>query len=539
MFDYIIVGAGSSGCACAARLLNLLPNTKIALIESGDDYLAPADPSCSPKEVSTDFSNAEHFPKTWDGPANKGYRTVPQPALNDRQISIVRASAVGGCSVVNAMIWMRGFQEDWDEFMPVGFKGRDVEREFEWLEERIKPVTYEGNCLGRKGVEGAESLGYMKAIDSLWESPGTSTKMRIALDQEGCRQDMYRALGADDSRITLIKGMAERLIIEESNEGTKYASGVVLRSEDGSLKFIHIKDEGEVIVSCGAIDSPKLLQLSGIGPKRLIEELEIPLVLDAPAVGEGLRDHVMYILAFETPTLPEKCSPNGINARLYDEFLDVQMLFLDGNITPSHLHYALIEPFREKIPSTNMFERAGDAIARVGVNFLSLTLQTMSAFIPSFRAKLQSSVAIMINLMKPSSVGRVMIRSKDPKDTPIIDTAYLSKESDMDTLIKATKKAREILNTSPLSEIVGKQLVPPVQEGDDERVNIRKTCMPYHHATGTCSSCLDEKLRFKGIARLRVADASSLPFLPRAPTNASSMAVGARCASFIAAEKIV
>ena len=525
MYDYIVVGAGSSGCAFAARLANLLPNIRIALIESGEDYLA------SPTE---DFSIPERFPVTWDGPANKGYRTVPQTALNGRQISIFRAAAVGGCSVVNAMIWMRGFQEDWDEHMPAGFKAKDVEREFEWLEERLKPVTYEGNFLGERGIRAAESLGYKKkAKESLWESPGTSSTLRMALDEEGRRQDVYRTLGADDSRITLLRGIAERIIFEHSAKGTIYASGVMLRTKDGSSKEILVKDKGEVIVSCGAIDSPKLLQISGVGPKRLMNELDIPLVLDSP-VGEGLKDHVMYVLGYETPTLPEKLSPNSINGVLYDESLDVQFLFCDGKTAPHHAALGLVEPCYEKIPATTVVGKLKDNVVLFGMTMLAFILRTMSASIPSVRTKIQTSFRVLVNLMKPSSVGSVMIRSRNPMDAPIIDTAFLSKEYDMDTMIKGVMKARELVKTSPLSEVVGKELTPPAQGRDDERENIQKASMPYHHSTGTCSSCLDDQLRVKGIDRLRVADASSLPFHPRVPTNASSMAVGARCASLIA-----
>lgn len=594
-FDYIIVGAGSSGCACAARLLHLLPGATIALIESGKDYLAPvsgadatagatagakvgatagADASTStpPAHNSDDFSKPDHYPRTWDGPANKNYRTVPQRALQDRQLSVVRAAAVGGCSVVNAMIWMRGFKEDWEGYLPLpmpvagaGPKKEDssmdtsIEREFEWLEERIRPVTYEGNIVGKLGVEAAASLGYQEArkddgshsdskSDSLWESPGTSTMLRVALDQHGRRQDVYRALGADDGRITLIKGMAEQLIIlstkhddESEDDGQIYASGVTIRLEDGSIKSVLTKDEEgcEVIVSCGAIDSPKLLQLSGIGPKALLKKLDIPLILDRPAVGEGLKDHVMHILAFEIPptTLPDPAefSPNGINASLYDESLDVQFLFMDGGTTLHHLPYALMEPLREKVPSATIWGRAKDNLALMGTFLLSSTLLTMSTYLPAFRANLQSSGGILVNLMKPFSVGTVMIRSKDPNEAPLIDTKYLEDERDLNTLVKANKIARELMKASPLSDIVGKERTP-VQEGDtDERERIKKACMPYHHATGTCSSCVDDQLRFEGIDRLRVADASSLRFHPRVPTNASSMAVGARCASLIAA----
>jgi len=587
LFDYIVVGAGSSGCACAARLLRLLPNAKIALIESGNDYLAP--PPAKNKDTgsaaganandvndgatnastttSDDYSKPSHFPKTWAGPANKKYRTVPQRALNDRQISIVRAAAVGGCSVVNAMIWMRGFQKDWESYlpMPIGAAGvknngdnddTGIEREFEWLEERIQPVKYEGNILGRKAVEAAASLGYKPAHndddshDWRWESPGTSTTMRIALDQDGRRQDMYRALGADDNRITLLKGMAERLIIStdkkdgdndnDDEQSKMYASGVVIRMEDGSLESIILQNDeaSEVIVSCGAIDSPKLLQLSGIGPKDLLQKLEIPLVHDCPAVGEGLKDHVMNILSFEIPitTLldPEMFSPNSINASLYDESLDAQLLFTDGGSTAHYLPLSLLEPFSEKAPSLTVYGRAKDAMAYIAACLLLYTLQTMIAYIPSYRVKLESSLGILINVMKPTSVGTVMIRSNDPNDAPLIDTQYLSEEHDLDTLVKATKIAREIVNAEPLSDIVDKEILFG-EVDDDERQAIKKRCSPYHHSTGTCSGCLDDQLRLKGIGRLRIADASSLPFHPRVPTNASSMAVGARCASLIAA----
>mmetsp|Transcript_32040 Transcript_32040/g.47327 ORF Transcript_32040/g.47327 Transcript_32040/m.47327 type:complete len:539 (+) Transcript_32040:85-1701(+) len=526
-YDYIIIGAGSSGCALSARLINLCPDgIRIALIESGHDYLSQPSNDC--------FSKPERCPETWDHKkATKGYRTVPQKALNDRQILLTRAEAIGGCSVVNAMIWNRGFKEDWDRYMPAGFQGNDVEPEFEWLEERIKPVRHETNFLGEKAIEAAELLGYKKSRNSVWASPGTSNGIRITIDEQGQRQDMYRALGADDCRIALVRGMAEKIIFNHSAEGALYAAGVRLKMHDGSTQELFVQDKGEVIISCGAIDSPKLLQLSGVGPKHLMNELGIPLVLDSP-VGEGLKDHTLYVMVFKATSLPDIFSPNSINATIYNESLDAQYMIFDGNSNPSFIALQLIEPYREKKPATNMVEKLKNTVMLFAMRALAFILSALANSVPSVREKIQTSFGMSVSVMKPSSVGSVMIGSTDINDAPLINSALLSDKKDMETMIKAVQNARTLLNTPPLADILGKELTPSPKDLHSEKDLIQNATTTYHHSTGTCSSSLDEKLRFKGIDGLRVVDASSLPFHPRVPTNASSMAIGARCASLIA-----
>jgi len=522
MYDYIIVGAGSSGCACAARLIGLLPDIRIALIESGEDYLASPD---------ADFAVPENFPKTWSGPADRGYRGVPQKALNDRRLSIYRAAAVGGCSVVNAMIWSRGFKADWDKNMPTGSKGEDIEKEFNWLEARIAPVKYDGNVCAEMSFEAAKSLGYEKAKHSLWDSPGFTRTVRITIDESGNRQDIYRALGADDSRITLVKGTAEKLIFEHSAEGKVLTSGVMIRLKNDFTEEVRIVDGGEVILSCGSIDSPKLLQISGVGPKSLMEKLGIPLVLDRP-VGEGLKDHVMFITSYETLKPFEKLSPNSTNGILYDESLHAQFVFCDGHSAPCQFPM-LLEPLHEKIPSTTWAGKAKDYFVFAGMTAICYILTALSSNISSFRSKIQKeSYSILVNLMKPESTGSVMVTSKNPKDMPAVDSAFLKETSDMQNMLKAVAKARELAKAPPLASMIKKETV--FAKGDTDEEKIRNSAMSYHHSTGTCASCLDEEFRFKEIKGLRVADASSLAFHPRAPTNASSMAVGARCASLIA-----
>jgi len=375
-----------------------------------------------------------------------------------------------------------------------------------------------------------------KGAESLWETDGIRGGIRLALDNNGNRQDIYRALGANDSsRITLLQGTVEKLIFDQAtSNGLIRTTGIKLTRKDGSKKDILINQNGEIILSCGAIDTPKLLQLSGVGPKRLLQDLDIPLVLESPT-GEGLKDHVMYIIAFETPKLPDKLSPNGINAVLTDESLGVQVMVCDGGASPEHAQYALLAPYYEKLPAITLSGKVQNALQFLGMYAMTSILR-MLLLIPPVKIQIQTSYSFLINLMKPSSTGSVIIQSKNPADPPLINPAYLNDESDMETLLKGIEKVRNLVKASPLvDEVVGKEI--EIVKGSDERDKVEKSAVSYHHSTGTCSECLDDQLRFKGIECLRVADASSLRFHPRVPTNASSMAIGARCASIIATVK--
>ena len=540
-YDYIVIGAGSSGCALAGRLMDLLPDVRIALIESGDDHLSKAAASDDP--VNHEFLAPTKTTLLWNGKADRGYKTIPQKQLNSRAFLFTRASGLGGCSTINYMIWMRGFRSDWDENMPEGWKGDDIEAEFQWLEGKIDPFLYESNTLGKRATEAARSLGYKTAVEkSKWSSPGTNDLMRFSMTKEGLRRDVYRSLGADNNRITLVQGVAERVIFrdEGGEQDTPCACGVKLRLKDGTTKDLFVKGGGEVILSCGAIDTPKLLQLSGIGPSKLLNDLEVKVIKDNPFVGEGLKDHVMYPMAYGINELPENFSPNGLNASLHDDSLNVQFLFNDGVSTPIIIPVMIKQPFLEKAPAETLCQGIMDGMVLWGGTLLSKIVGVLIACSPSaIRTKMQSTFTVLVNVMKPDSVGSIRIRSRDPLDDPLIDPAFLREDADVQTLLKGVQIVRKLVKAPPLADIIEKELTPDGRKHDDdiesEIEQIKKACLPYHHSTGTCSigNCLDDQLRFKGINCLRVADASSLPFHPRVPTNASSMAVGARCASLI------
>mmetsp|Transcript_31661 Transcript_31661/g.54001 ORF Transcript_31661/g.54001 Transcript_31661/m.54001 type:complete len:249 (-) Transcript_31661:154-900(-) len=242
----------------------------------------------------------------------------------------------------------------------------------------------------------------------------------------------------------------------------------------------------------------------------------------------------MYVMGYETPSLPTKVSPISINSSLYDEALNIEILFCDGNCTPAHMTFAITEPFYEKLPLDTITGKLKDFVSWILASMLTKLLLLLMDKVPSFRAKMQTSVGMLVSLMKPMSIGSVKIRSNNPSDLPLIDSAFLKEKEDMDALRKGVALAKKLTTTAPFSDIVGKSLMPIASPDETEEIRMKATT--YHHSTGTCSigRCLDDKLAVKGVRGLRVADASSLPFHPRVPPNASCMALGARCASIIA-----
>jgi choline dehydrogenase len=530
-FDYIVVGAGSAGCTIAARLVHLLPTVRVALLESGKDYFGSND------DFNADISDPKKVGSTWDGPAERGYRTVPQKGLNHRRLALLRGNGVGGCSLINVMLWFRGFKDDWDQ-MPEGWNSSSVEKEFEWIEDRLQISTIEANDLGKQACAAANSIGITKSDgDGLWDSNGTSDKTRATIAPDGRRQDIYRALGANHERVTLVKGAAERILFATSSSSSKAATGVLIRISDGSTRKILVKDGGgEVILSCGAIDTPKLMQLSGVGPPKLLDALGIPIVHPLVAVGEGLRDHPWHPMVFEIKEHPGKLSPNSVIGWLQDPSSDVQIIFTDGNLTTYFVPYALLQPWLERIGGTRA-ERALNAIILAVMQVLVAILRVILASLPPFRHKLETSMSFLIAVTKPKSVGSVMICSRDSSVAPNIDLGLYSNDEDMKTMLRGFSKVRELVRAPPLSGIIGAELL--VGGGENEVETIRAKGSIYHHSTGTCAmgTCLDNQLRVHGVRQLRVADASSLPLHPRVPTNAASMVVGARCASLIAQQK--
>jgi choline dehydrogenase-like flavoprotein len=450
--------------------------------------------------------------------------------------------------LVNAMLWFRGFRQDWDDNMPQGWKSGDVESEMEWLETRLGIMTFQGHKheLGKLAVEAAQNCGLIpegglgktapEEEGDPWNTPGPMTNVRLAIDKNGKRTDVYRALGANQSRITILRGTAEKLLFEHPASDTPRATGLALKTPNGSTKEIQLKDKkkGEIVLCCGAIDSPKLLQLSGIGPPKLLNSLQIPIVNDLAGVGEGLKDHTMFPLAFEISQRPKDLSLNSIAGFIYHPDKNVQIIIADGAVTPFGLRHNLTSHFYELPPANSTTEQVKRWIQLGMAKFMAFLLETLVAWMPSFRSKLETNLTLLVCSMKPKSAGSVYISSRDPAVAPCIDPAFFKVQDDIQTALWGVAQARSLVKTEPLASIVGAELT---DSGPEERENLARYTAPYHHSTGTCAMgrCLDDQLRVQGIRGLRVADASSLPFHPRVPTNASAMTMGAKCASLIAA----
>jgi choline dehydrogenase-like flavoprotein len=196
-------------------------------------------------------------------------------------------------------------------------KGRTVpaSKKIEWIEDRLQISTIEANKLGKQACAAANSIGITKSDgDGLWNSYGTSHKTCATIAPDGRRQDIYRALGENHERVTLVKGAVEHIwFATSSSSSSKASTGVLIRISDGSTRMILVKDGGdEVILSCGVIDTPKLMQRSGVGPPKLLGDLGIPIVHPLATAGEGLHDHPWHAMLLEIKEHPGKLSPNSV-----------------------------------------------------------------------------------------------------------------------------------------------------------------------------------------------------------------------------------
>jgi choline dehydrogenase len=519
-------------------LARLIPGARIALVESGGQAEGPS---------SAAIAQPASWPHTLQGPSDRGYRTAPQKQLNNRKLDYARGIGVGGSSLLNVMLYTRGFKEDWDK-MPEGWHSADVEREFEWLEEQLALSTVETTYYGQLVRKAAHHMGIGDSNSGGWTSHGTTQGgYQATIDASGKRVDIYRAFGADHSAVHLVQGAAEKVLFATTSNDAPSAEAVQLRKDDGTTETIRIAAGGEIILCCGTIDTPKLLQLSGVGPADLLTALRIPVVRSLAGVGQGLKDHPLLPLGFwyTGPLKSTDLSPNSIAGWLHDERDGVQILWVDGRSAAAIMPSALVAPWRRgKRSGSGCSAVVGNLFDSVVLGVMVLVSEVLRLLlycIPLFRSQFDRVIGLNVALVRPVSSGTVMISSADPSTPPSIDPALLSDEKDLRAMLKGVATARRLVGSPPLASAVGLELLPGLLfGGDNDLVHVRANTSTYYHPTGTCAmgTCVDaQTLRLHGVNGLRVADASVLPLHPRGPTAAACMLVGARCASLLAKER--
>lgn len=504
--DVAIVGAGTAGCTLASRLTENA-DVSVLLLEAGrrSRKLETAIPAAFTKLYRTDVD--------W------GDSTVPQRMLDDREIVFPRGRMLGGSAEMNAMMVLRGCRADYDAWAAAGCLGwswEDIEPAFARSAAGAFPLSEqrERSPLADAFLHAAEAAGIPRAADLNGEDNAGSGIVPVS-QRRGRRfsvLDGYLGPARRRPNLTVVTdAQVERILIHDGA-----AVGVSVGEQEYAARV--------VVLCAGAIGSPHLLQLSGLGPRAPLEDAGVDVVLEHPSVGSNLVDHLangLFVRTKGVETLASAESPANLVR---------WALFGRGPLT------------------SNVGEVVAFVRSRPVLNAVDLELLLAPVLFEEEGLKPPSGhgLTLAVVLLRPRSRGTVLLRTSDPRDAPAIDPRYLTDDSGEDaaTLLRGLRLARRVLAQEPLASFVDGEILPGEQAVSDEDLlrHLRALSQTLYHPAGTCrmgadvSSVVDPRLRVRGIVGLRVADASVMPALPRGHTNWPTVMIAERAAELLGPE---
>ncbi|MEL6567348.1 MAG: choline dehydrogenase [Pseudomonadota bacterium] len=526
-FDYVIVGAGSAGCVLANRLSSD-PSVSVCLIEAGKKDTALT--VRMPAAVGTLIKDENDY--------NWGFYTAPQDHLNGRKLWWPRGRGWGGSSSINGMIYIRGHARDYDQWRQMGLTG--------WGFSDVLPYfkRSEGHEGGETDFHGGD--GPLKVSESPIDSPlyeafmaaGEAAGHPVTPDFNGAQQEgmgpyqrtihggerwsasfgYLRPIADTRDNLTII---STGLVTKIRTEGTR-AVGVDLVEGKGKTAS-SVSARKEVLICAGAVQSPQLLMLSGIGPQAELARHGIETVLDVPGIGANLQDHLDVVVVNE---MTQNLSAYSTQAGLKRYIVGLQYLFTKAG------------------PGADNFLQAGAFLkSREGLDRPDLQLHFVNAgMIDHGRTEVnQDAFTVHACQLRPESRGTITLRSADPFDAPLIDPNYLATEEDKRSLRESVKMCREIFAQSAFDPYRGPEMVPGAGVQSDVEIDayIRETGETIYHPVGTVAmgagddSPLDGELRVRGMEGLRVVDASVMPTLIGGNTNAPTIMIAEKAADMI------
>jgi choline dehydrogenase-like flavoprotein len=518
-YDYIIVGAGPAGCVLANRL-SADPSIKVLLLEAGGGDSNPL------------FKMPAGFAKMTKGVASWGWSTVPQKHLGGRVIWYTQAKIIGGGSTINAQLYTRGNAKDYDSWGLPGWSYREILPYFIRAEDNQRLVNAYHGYGGPLGVSYPVnpppiSYAFLRAAQERgipFNDDFNGAKQdgigHYQLTTRNAKRSSAASAYIDPARarknLTIrLDAQTLGLVVENGR-----AVGVSVKGASGAEMLLA---DREVILCCGAIGTPRLLQLSGIGPADELKRAGIPVVHDLPGVGGNLQDHLdLYAIS--------ECTGD----HTYDRVAQPHRTVWAG------LQYLL---FKTGPVTSTLFETGGFWYADPSARSPDIQFHLgLGSGIEAGVAQMKNpGVTLNSAFLRPRSRGTVRVRSADPFAAPLIDPNYWADPYDREISLKGLRLAREILRQPALKPFVLSERMPGPEIESDEALTeyAFRSCKTDHHPAGTCAmgngadAVVTPDLRVRGLLGLRVVDASVMPFVPSCNTNAPTIMIAEKASDIL------
>ncbi len=521
MFDYVIVGAGSAGCVLAGRLTED-PNSKVLLLEAGGDDRK--------REIQIPVAFSKLFKTSYDW----AYYTEEQPHLNRRRLYWPRGKVLGGSSSINAMIYIRGNRRDYDHWRELGNEGWGFSDVLPYFKKAENQGRGADRCHGVGGPLHVVDLPYVNPLSRAFLEAAAEIGLPANRDFNGPEQEGFglyqvtqnngRRYSAADAYLKPALGRPNLTVLTQAHAtrvlftGTRATGVAYLRNGQEE----QADARREVILCGGAVNSPQLLMLSGVGPGEALKPLKIPLVVNLPGVGQNLQDHLFLPVAYQCTQPVSLASAESLR------YLLEYLLLRKGPLTSNVAEAGGFVKTRPDLPAPDLQYHFGP------VYYLD----------HGFTRPEGHGFSIGPTLIRPESRGSITLRSANPLDPPVIQPNYLAARADLQVLVEGIKLARRLAQAKAFDAFRGPEYCPGSGAQRDAEIceYIRNAAETTYHPVGTCKmgcdsmAVVDARLRVRGVQGLRVVDASIMPEIIHGNTNAPAIMIAEKAADMIREE---